>query len=371
MHDLKADLHAYFDELASAAERAVAEQPVPIARGSRRPRLVLIAACSAAVVFLAGVAMVVRDRDDDLQGVVTAPDDATGALEIAGEIGPGGGVMNGGREMQSTPEEMFSYQPDGATVVYDATEGNAASNGYYVTAQRYEGQLCVRLSEAGKAPPVAERCNVPAYATPEEVSEPTYVARGTISTDHGDQPMVYGVTYLDAATVTTPDGSAVAQLSTGHPFWMHNFFALPIAADTTEVLILDAAGREISRAPIPIPCPDSVVRRVDGGDPVADALPPVDGAVTDRAAAVEAFERDRDALRDRYGATSVELGDGFGRAWTGTNGQEGVDYNVVDVDDFGILVTLPSQNACPSGSALHVRSDSGLPLFFFAPTHSS
>ena len=120
-----------------------------------------------------------------------------------------------------------------------------------------------------------------------------------------------------------------------------------------------------------VPCPDSVVRRVDGGDPGADALPNVEEATTDRASAVAAFGHDRQALRDGYGATSVDLGDGFGRAWTGSTGQEGVDYHVVDVDDFGILVTLPTQNACPLGSALYVRSDAGLPLFFFAPTTSS
>lgn len=116
-----------------------------------------------------------------------------------------------------------------------------------------------------------------------------------------------------------------------------------------------------------VPCPDSVMRRVDGGDPGADALPNAEEAITDHVGAVEAFERDRDGLRDAYGATSVDLGDGFGRAWTGAKGQEGVDYNVVDVDDFGILVTLPTRLACPFGNGLYVRSESGLPLFFFAP----
>ena len=116
-----------------------------------------------------------------------------------------------------------------------------------------------------------------------------------------------------------------------------------------------------------VPCPDSVVRRADGGDPTADALPNVEEAITDRVAAVEAFAHDRDGLRDAYGATSIGLGDGFGRAWTGAKGQEGVDYNVVDIDDFGILVTFPTRLACPFGSGLYVRSESGLPLFFFAP----
>ena len=119
-----------------------------------------------------------------------------------------------------------------------------------------------------------------------------------------------------------------------------------------------------------VPCPDSVVRRADGGDPTADGLPNVGSAITERAAASEAFEHDRDALRDAYRGTSIVLGEGFGRAWTGANGQEGVDYDVVDVDDFGILVTFPTRKACPFGSGLYVRSESGLPLFFFAPPQS-
>lgn len=119
-------------------------------------------------------------------------------------------------------------------------------------------------------------------------------------------------------------------------------------------------------------CPGSVSRRVDGGHPSADALPNIDGAVTDRSRAETLFEQDREALVDRYHAEHVSLGDGFGRAWTGENGEEGVDYHVVEVDDFGIVVTLPSMRDCPTGAALHVTSrgsfgtDGGLPLFFFA-----
>ena len=118
-------------------------------------------------------------------------------------------------------------------------------------------------------------------------------------------------------------------------------------------------------------CPGSVVRRVDGGHPIADALPNIDGAVTDRSRAEALFEQDRDSLIDRYHAEAVSLGDGFGRAWTGQNGEEGVDYQVVNVHDFGIVVTLRSPRDCPTDAALHVTSkglygsEGGLPLFFF------
>jgi len=116
-------------------------------------------------------------------------------------------------------------------------------------------------------------------------------------------------------------------------------------------------------------CPGSVVRRVGGGDPTADALPNIDAAVTDRSRAEGVFERDRGSLIDRYHAESVSLADGFGRAWTGVNGG---DYKVVDVNDFGIVVRLRSMRDCPTGAALHVTSngpfgsEGGLPLFFFA-----
>lgn len=116
-------------------------------------------------------------------------------------------------------------------------------------------------------------------------------------------------------------------------------------------------------------CPGSVVRRVDGGHPTADALPNVDGAVTDRSRAEAVFARDRGSLIDRYQAERVSLAEGFGRAWAGENGG---DYQVVDVNDFGIVVTLRSMKECPTGAALYVTSrgpygsEAELPLFFFA-----
>jgi len=110
-------------------------------------------------------------------------------------------------------------------------------------------------------------------------------------------------------------------------------------------------------------CEGSVVRRVDGGHPGADALPPLESIVTDRSAAEAAFAQVEEEIQGRYGATAVKLGDGFGRAWTVENGG---NYDVVDVDDFGIVITLASSAACPTESDLHV-SEARLPLFCFAP----
>ncbi|MGQ0431617.1 MAG: hypothetical protein ACT452_04325 [Microthrixaceae bacterium] len=85
--------------------------------------------------------------------------------------------------------------------------------------------------------------------------------------------------------------------------------------------------------------------------------------MADRTRADALLEQDRHFVLDRYHAERVSLADGFGRAWTGENGG---DYQVVDVNDFGIVVTLRSMSDCPTGAALYVASDGGLPLFFFA-----
>jgi hypothetical protein len=79
------------------------------------------------------------------------------------------------------------------------------------------------------------------------------------------------------------------------------------------------------------------------------------------AEAVEILEANRDVLLDRYDATAIELGMGFGRAWQGENGG---DYMVVNVDDFGIVVTLRSIDDCLGGADLYRRAG-GIPLFFF------
>lgn len=111
-------------------------------------------------------------------------------------------------------------------------------------------------------------------------------------------------------------------------------------------------------------CPGSVVRAIDGGHPLADALPPVHEARTDRSEAASLFDQDRPGLIDRYRPVAIELAPGFGRAWEGENGGE---FEVVDVDDFGIVIRLETAASCPVDAALHVRSENWLPLFFFAP----
>jgi hypothetical protein len=105
------------------------------------------------------------------------------------------------------------------------------------------------------------------------------------------------------------------------------------------------------------------VRTIDGGAPIADALPNVDDSITSRSIAEDVLRQDHDELINRYHAKDVRHAEGFGRAWTGENG--GVS-SLVDIEDFGVVPTLESMDDCPTGADLHAKSSSGLPLFFFS-----
>ncbi len=179
----------------------------------------------------------------------TVGDEAPPAsFDLAGDVGPNGGVIAGGRELQSTPAELFDNQPDGPTVVYDV----AQTEGYGVTAQRDGDLLCVRLFEAGRSKAASERCDVPAYAAHDEVKQPaTFLAVGRVTTPEGVLTLVYGITYLDAASTSTDGGSSIPKLASGQPFWMHRFFAMPVTAADHEVILFNADGDEIGKIPIP------------------------------------------------------------------------------------------------------------------------
>jgi hypothetical protein len=121
------------------------------------------------------------------------------------------------------------------------------------------------------------------------------------------------------------------------------------------------------RVDVPVPtstaaCAGSVPRRlVDGTVAGADGLPFIDNATTDRASVERTLAAGEPELRARYpGMTRAEVGPGFGAAWRGQNGGQ---YDVVDVDDFAIVVHLSSAAACPQGSALYSALQ-GAPVFF-------
>jgi hypothetical protein len=110
------------------------------------------------------------------------------------------------------------------------------------------------------------------------------------------------------------------------------------------------------------PCSGSVLRRADGGNPGADALPPLEDASTDRAAAEQVLFDASPGLLVRDGTSRVELGAGFGRAWV-SDPQSPVGYRVVDTNDYGILVEVTDTDACPRGPQLWETA--GVPLFYF------
>lgn len=182
-----------------------------------------------------------------------------------------------------------------------------------------------------------------------------------------DAPAVTGATAaLDPATgswMTLPDGPArrshVAAwtgtdiiVTGGHPR------SRPWTLRLSAAAVDDQAGS----SPAATQCPGSVVRRVDGGSPDADALPPVEAAVTDRSVAATFVASDTERLLEQYDAERVAVGAGFGRAWKGENGGR---FELVDVDDYGIEIVLSSADACPTDGSLHVMTYEGLPLFFF------
>jgi hypothetical protein len=109
-------------------------------------------------------------------------------------------------------------------------------------------------------------------------------------------------------------------------------------------------------------CPGSVPRRlVDGTVAGGDALPYIDNATTDRAPVEQALIADEPLLRDRYPAMKgAEVGPGFGAAWRGQNGGPS---EVVDVDDYAIIVHLSSAAACPRPPALY-NALPDVPVFF-------
>ena len=109
-------------------------------------------------------------------------------------------------------------------------------------------------------------------------------------------------------------------------------------------------------------CPGSVPRRtIEGTEIGADALPNADDSITDPARATEILSDNIDELRRRYPASvNAEVGPGFGRAWTGDNGGE---YRIVSVDDYGIVVHFATETACPTGGDVHAGIGN-MPLFF-------
>ena len=117
-----------------------------------------------------------------------------------------------------------------------------------------------------------------------------------------------------------------------------------------------------------VACPRSIPRRSvePGVDVSADALPPLASAMTDAAVVARTLADNEDELHRRYpGLVSAEVGPGFGRAWTGTNGGP---VQIVDVDDYAIVVHLDSLRSCANVPLY--AGVGNVPVFVVAPTYA-
>jgi hypothetical protein len=110
------------------------------------------------------------------------------------------------------------------------------------------------------------------------------------------------------------------------------------------------------------PCPASVPRRsLDSTVVNADALPYIANATTDRSHVSAVLAATTAELRRRYPhMITAEVGPGFGRAWTGQNGGK---YQVVNIDDYAIVVHFQATADCPPPPALYAAINN-VPLFF-------
>jgi hypothetical protein len=120
-------------------------------------------------------------------------------------------------------------------------------------------------------------------------------------------------------------------------------------------------------APWPKECPGSVPRRLIDADPPtsADGLPPLESVITDRQHAVNVLAETDAELHSMYPRLrTLEVGPGFGRAWTGDVTAASItNVSIVDVDDYAIQVGFTDPADCPHGAALYA-SLQGVPLFF-------
>lgn len=173
------------------------------------------------------------------------------SLALAGELGPGGGVLWDGHELQGGPDELFDQQEDSARSAVFAGPSTFDPD-FIVGAVRSQQSICVSLSAAGTQGPTSQLCDVPAYRSLDEVVDHSFVAEGNIPVEGTPTRVVYGVTYLDVASVSLDDETASIEVQKGLPFWMQRFFALAVPEDAAgPVRLLDAEGIELARIPLP------------------------------------------------------------------------------------------------------------------------
>lgn len=180
----------------------------------------------------------------DDPGAAASPDAeaTTAALDLAGELGPNGHIILSGVEMQSTPGSLYPSQSEGGTAV-----GGVAGVTAGLTVIREGEHLCLEvhgLPIGGNR--LVGTCEIPAYETHQDVAETAWAYVSDVVIEGEPVRVVWGMTYLDAVIADLGPGTLSQTLESPFPFWMHRFFALEAADDTTGVRLLNEAGQEIT-----------------------------------------------------------------------------------------------------------------------------
>jgi hypothetical protein len=133
------------------------------------------------------------------------------------------GVTWQGRQLQSTPRELYVSQAEGPTVVVE----NDSSTGVYVTAVRAGDRLCLGANEFGQDGP-EDWCDTAAVALPEEVAEVGVVHTKTVRARDGSPVLVaYGAARSEVAGVQLENGPVVPT-SRLLPFWPYSFLLVTL-----------------------------------------------------------------------------------------------------------------------------------------------
>ena len=205
--------------------------------------------------FVASVALAgtllggcIYERSDDAAAPSGTPESesAAAALDLAGELGPNGGISLDDVELQSTPGSLYTGQTEGRTAV-GPVSGLAAG----LTVVREGERLCLEvhgLPIGGNR--IAGTCDITAYETHQEVTETGWAYASEVVIDSQPTRVAWGMTYLDAVSADLGPGTRPQTLDSAFPFWMHRFFALEAPADATGVRLLDEEGRAITTIPL-------------------------------------------------------------------------------------------------------------------------
>ena len=179
-------------------------------------------------------------------GAGSAAEESPSRPDLAGEVGPSGGVALSGIELETT-RSLYVTQTQGASAL-GGVRGHEAG----LSVERDGGHLCLELHGLPiGANPLAASCDIPAYESHEDVAETGWAYVSDVVIKGEPVRVVWGMTYLDATVVDLGVGGGSEIPESPWPYWMHRFFALPDATgEATEVRLLDSAGAELAVLPL-------------------------------------------------------------------------------------------------------------------------